>query len=200
MLLLLLSGCTLRVFFPPDMWDTGMRDSGWRFETPAEDTDEPDPSNPSEPVDTDVAPIEEVLTITTLTSKCTESPTTWDFSARADGWTGGGVLDVLAADGTREVHDLFLLDAALNGAWDELGTTLTDADLEPYTAGFTTAFACDEPLSFAVRIFDHFGATTDCVSWGDDPGSLSVRLYAEDLGVTALGGCRPAPESTTSAD
>jgi hypothetical protein len=176
-LLLLLSGCTLRVFFPPDLWQW---DSGG-FDTGLVTTDETPAQNTS------------TTRISKITWACTESPDTWTFTALTDGWTSSATLDIVrTGDNVTETHTLQLVDTDPEGAWDELKLGPIDGNTA-YVAGDSTAFSCktdDQVLSYGIRLHNHVGDTTDCVVWGLDPGAVSARLFTEDPGVADHGGCR----------
>ncbi len=103
----------------------------------------------------------------------------WTFSAKTDGWTTDGVVNI---DQTgidpqyawSEEHDLPSVDYSADGCWDELEATLPiTTDWEAQEANVNTLFECSDPrkstLTWMIRVYDTDSNMSDCAVWGEDP-------------------------------
>lgn len=175
LLLLLASGCTQTVFFPPDLWTEG---TWW------------DSGNQATTVPDELAPV----LLQFVTASCDRAATAWTFTAETDGWSGGATLGIYGSpvtSGWSEEHDMTVVDSDPAGGWDLLavGPLTTPTPAEEWVPNENTAFDCEDPsLSFVIKLYDHLGALSDCAVWGSDPGALDAMLQSE-FAVRDIGGC-----------
>lgn len=150
----------------------------------------------------DTAPYEGETLVSKVDWTCTE--TAYTYQIYTEGWTGGGLLDVVQNGDTvsstpwSEAHPLASIEFDDNGYWDHLSLTLEilqepTCDREDFGAedacwtmqedGVNTLWLCDAAtqaqLTWAATVynFEDPSLTADCVTWGYD--------------TTAYPGCTP---------
>lgn len=174
-LMLMLTGCVQTVRFPPDLWrwDSG----GRRIDTAVE--------------------IDPVL-VQTIDYGCEADQASWLFNATTDGWIGSAVLGIYESghpSAWEEEHDMEIVDSAPNGSWDLLETGPLTHAMEPemWEPNVSTVLSCTDTTvdpSFSIRVWDHLGNLSDCVTWGAEPELIAVR-FSTDPEVSMIGGCLP---------
>ncbi|NCG17601.1 MAG: hypothetical protein GWP91_01110 [Rhodobacterales bacterium] len=167
MWLLLLTGCTQNVFFPPDLWMSDSGDSGafCRNQQVGEMTCDADNAN-------------------------------WTWTARSEGWVERGTLSIFRlVDGAAEVHGMTRVATDPGGGWDqfETGPLQAGVSVDVQENGVSSQFACSldhARLTAVVRFYDAADDLVDCLVWGDDTESALAQIRNIDPQVSAMGGCR----------
>ncbi|MEM6927845.1 MAG: hypothetical protein AAF602_13015 [Myxococcota bacterium] len=166
--LVLGSGCEVdTVQFLPDLWNWDDPDSGLLF-----------PSGQLE------------LDYERVRFGCNDTQTAWELSASTRGPASGGTLWLSEFGVPTETHELTLVEASPDGAWDRytVGPLLdgvSDADFAPEQ---TSRFDCEQPpSSVVITLRDRFGVLADCVQSGVATPETQALLDSPEF--LEIGGC-----------
>lgn len=118
-----------------------------------------------------------VPTLVSVAVTCDGDAATWTFEAETDAWTNNGQV-LLSADGAYiERHDLYSVEAALDGTHDRLKLVLEVVpEWRDVTLGTSTVFNCETPeLAGVLRVYARGSKdVADCRAFGEAPERWST--------------------------